>query len=258
MQFSGLTNEEQWRLLNASMPLKELASIGGWESDSDDTGTDSSKLTPLQQRILDRQLEKEKEAMRSAVGQGDEELPNRMAKRDKPNKELVDMFNYGYEKPYTLKDNEFYYVEEATIIGLITYGVLGRVILFNEDKYAQYYYYGFNLAGSLIAVPYNHIWTRGIATNIHKVSDYTGKFGNFSSVAAASGSSISIGKNDEGEWVRADSDAMEELFPSGSTGVSFQWYESETEDWIYDKAPIEWADTVWDKLLYPHPMEVKK
>ena len=70
MQFSGLTNEEQWRLLNASMPLKELASIGGWESDSDDTGTDSSKLPPLQQRILDRQLEKEEEAMRSALGQG--------------------------------------------------------------------------------------------------------------------------------------------------------------------------------------------
>jgi hypothetical protein len=70
MQFSGLTNEEQWRLLNASMPLKELASIGGWESDSDDTGTDSSKITPLQQRILDRQLEKEEEAMRSVLEQG--------------------------------------------------------------------------------------------------------------------------------------------------------------------------------------------
>jgi len=244
MQFSGLTNEEQWRLLNASMPLKELASIGGWESDSDDTGTDSSKSTSLQQRILDRQLEKEEEAMRSASGQGDEELPNA---------ENVRMYNYGKEEPYTLKENEYYYVEEASSYwyGLV-YVVVGRTVLFDGAKYATYSYVGVSKGASVINYPYNHTWSKGVVQNVKDVEDYAGAFVNGNIVTGPAGYSASIGGHDN-EVVIAITDVMEELFPSGSVDRSLQWYVKSTDDWVYDTAPITWGDTFWDNYMNPYP-----
>ena len=81
MQNTRLSKTEQWDLLNTKTSMSTLRDIG--EQTASQTAmlqaavdrimngevTNSSKLTPLQQRVLDRQLEKEEEAMRSVAGQ---------------------------------------------------------------------------------------------------------------------------------------------------------------------------------------------
>jgi hypothetical protein len=77
MQHTRLSKTEQWDLLNAKTSMSTLRDIGEQTASQmtmlqaavdriiNGEVTNSSKLTPLQQRVLDRQLEKEEEAMRS-------------------------------------------------------------------------------------------------------------------------------------------------------------------------------------------------
>ncbi len=87
MQNTRLSKTEQWDLLNTKTSMSTLRGIG--EQTASQTAmlqavvdriingevTNSSKLTPLQQRVLDRQLEKEEEAMRSVAGRNATPLP---------------------------------------------------------------------------------------------------------------------------------------------------------------------------------------
>jgi len=310
MQNTRLSKTEQWDLLNTKTPMSTLRDIGERNGSQLQTMlqaaveriingeiTDSPESTSLQQRVLDRQLEKEESAMRSAVGSNQEQqvdwdtsrlaalrnkiltsgseneepagkepsiligfdLFNKIAdgkralekkKNAKSNQKIVEMFNLGYEEPYILKKNEYYYVEEATVLGFgSTSSVIGRTILFDENKYAEYNYVGFSLGASMINFPYNHVWSRGIVSNVHDVADYNGAFLNASNVVGPAGYSISIGENNLNQLVVASTDVMEEFFPTGSTSTSFQWYTNKAERWIYDTAPIEWASNLWDIAL---------
>jgi len=173
----------------------------------------------------------------------------------KPNSKIIEMFNLGYKEPVQLKDGEFYYVEEAAVVGGVTNAAFGRVILFNEDKYAVYNYIGYSIGTSVADVPYNHVWSRGVVSNVYDIGDYCGSFLNGCSVTGAIGYSESVGRNSRGDTVISRSDGVEELFPSGSISAGYQWYSSQSDQWIYDTAPIEWADTLWDKFMNPHPYE---
>ena len=130
---------------------------------------------------------------------------------------------------------------------------IGRAILFDEDKYAVYSFIGLNEGASVLNIPYNHTWSRGVVSNVHDVGDYEKFFFNKSAVVGPSGYSASVGENDAGEKVIATSDAAEELFPRGRFGISFQWYSSYSDEWTHETAPIEWADTIWDNFVFPNP-----
>ena len=310
IQHTRLSKTEQWDLLNAKTPMSTLRDIGEQNGSPflarlqaavdrivNGEETDSSKSTPLQQRAVDGQLEKEEEAKLSVEGSNwgqqvdwdtsrlavlrnkiltagsEDEAPagkepsilvgfdlfNKIEdakralekkKNAKANQEIVEMFNLGYEEPYTLKENEYYYVEEAVVFGFgPTYSVIGKTILFDENKYAEYNYVGLSYSISLINIPYNHVWSRGVVSNVHNVDDYNGAFVNSGNVVGPAGYSISIGENDSDQLVVASSDVMEEFFPTGSMSGSFQWYENKADRWIYDTAPIEWASNLWDIVL---------
>ena len=254
MQFSGLNDQEQWQLLNASASLKALANMNAAQAGP--YRKDASILTSLQNGLLRRQLiesvdkiqgkqddgfnQSEKNGSTDDDSSSKSDKNHRNVKNEKPNLQHIQMFNKGETHPHNLRDGEYYFVEETSVIGNI---VLGHTVLFDEDKYAEYQYLGLAVGKSI--VPADHLWVKGYVNNIYQVQDYEGPFFNMAAGIGPFGASASLGYNkNRNVNIVAGSEVAQQIFAGLS--MSYQNYHCFTPDWVHDEAPITWGDTIYD------------
>ena len=279
MKSSGLSDQEQWTLLNSSTDLSALADYNAQKANAIMNAVNSSdihnsgafginfemdqnkrnpgypsKLPSLQSEGPSRELKRgnetslftEDNAADHASREFNNEKINKKIKnafKETPNGKHIQMFNLNNPDPYKLSDGEYYYVDESTVIGGF---VFGHTVVFDAEKYAEYKYVGYSLGKSL--VPADHLWVKGYVNNIYEVDDFEGAFVNFAGGIGAFGSSASLGyNNDKQVYIVSASDVAQQLY--AGAGLSVQYFTSLTPEWISGEAPIRWGATTYDWIF---------
>ena len=284
MRRSGLTVQEQWKLLNATTPMKALSVLNAVQAGLNNgtltsreaaalTGgslryaetkkqlanADASVLPPLQKKLLRGELEDEIDSIRAkAEGVSQPSDSNLSRNGDSPSIAMHDPANISSEKPNVKHIQMFqkdesvphklrkgeYYFVEETAV--LGNMVVGHTVLFDEDKYAEYQYVGLAIGKSI--VPSDHLWVKGYVNNVYDVQDYEGPFFNMAAGIGPVGASASLGYNKNRKaYVVAGSEVAQQIFAGLS--MSYQDYKCSTTDWVYDEAPISWGDTLYDQAF---------
>jgi len=281
MRRSGLTVQEQWKLLNATTPMKALSVLNAVQTGLNNgaltsreaatlTGgslryaetkkqlasADASILPPLQKKLLHGELEDAIDSIR-AKAEGASQQPDSSLMRDEDSPALAmhDSANISREKPNTKHIQMFQkdeslphklrkgecYFVEETSV--VGNMVVGHTVLFDVDKYAEYQYVGLAIGKSI--VPSDHLWVKGYVNNVYDVQDYEGPFFNMAAGIGPFGASASLGYNKNRKaYVVAGSEVAQQIFAGLS--MSYQDYKCLTTDWVYDEAPISWGNTIYD------------
>lgn len=282
IQKSGLSPQDQWRLLNASTPLQVLSLLNEIQNNAKSgllTSGEASKITdqtlrysdnrlrlvsgdasylpPLQKALLNRQLDEELKGIEDKLGNKTEKsipfhvLSNKQVQNQQhdssddnsPNEKNIEMFNWGSKYPYKLNKDEYYFVEETAVLGPL---LIGHTVLFDEEKYSEYKYIGVSVGKSI--VPADHIWVKGCVNNVEHVQDYEGPFFNMAGGIGPFGVSASLGYNiDKQVPIISGSTVAQQLFAGFS--MSYLDYSCVNNDWVYGTAPISWGDTAYDHAL---------
>ena len=151
-----------------------------------------------------------------------------------PNIEFLMAF-FGVTSPGDVPDlpeGAMIFVENFTCITI--YGVTfveGKTIVFDENKYCEYYFTGVGV-GAALTLPVDSVITQGYVYGVNDVSDYCGEFWglSFYCAATATGGAYAFG------GVRAEITAG--TGTSVSLGVSRTYYATPQSGWIYGKASM--------------------
>jgi len=156
----------------------------------------------------------------------------------------IQMYHLNREEIQELDEGSMFFVESAVNIGP---AVMGTVTLFNQDKYCTYRYIGVGMSKSILPIDKTH--SKGIVENVFAPKDFENIFFNGSAVVGATGQGGSIGKNDDLNLPVLSYTQDAQSTTGGGIGGSVQWYKAEVNEWIDGEAPIDWGNTLWDKLM---------